>query len=163
MERSCFVNGLDTEYLFALRAAGIPIVLVSTEVEGLDCPVVSADNFTGGCAAAEHLVGHGHRRIAFVGNLSQLDIRERYEAYRRTLTHHGIEPDDRLLFEVADNIEGGGAEGAEAMLAAGMPSTAVVAGTDSTPSGSCVVCRRRASQFQATRRSWGSTTARRGL
>ena len=36
----------------------------------------------------------------------------------------------RLLFEATDNVERGGAEAGEAMLAAGLPSTAVVAGTD---------------------------------
>ncbi len=124
------VDAVNSTYLFELQAAGIPVVLVSNEVEGLTCPVVSSDNRSGVVSAVDHLVDHGHRRIAFVGNLRQSDIRERYEAYCQTLGHHGIEPDDRLLFEATDNVERGGAEAGEAMLAAGLPSTAVVAGTD---------------------------------
>ena len=124
------VDAVDSTYLFELQAAGIPVILVSNEVEGLSCPVVSSDNRTGVVSAVDHLVGHGHRRIAFVGNLRQSDIRERYEAYRQTLASHGMQSDDRLLFEATDNVERGGAEAGEAMLAAGLPSTAVLAATD---------------------------------
>jgi diguanylate cyclase (GGDEF)-like protein/PAS domain S-box-containing protein len=124
------VNAVDSSYLFELQAAGIPVVLVSNKVAGLACPVVSSDNRLGVVSAVDHLVGHGHRRIAFAGCLAQSDIRERYEAYRQTLAHHGIEPEDRLLFEATDNVERGGAEAGRAMLAAGLPSTAVIAGTD---------------------------------
>ena len=124
------VDAVDSTYLFELQATGIPVILVSNKVEGLTCPVVSSDNRSGVASAVDHLVDHGHRRIAFVGNLRQSDIRERYEAYCQTLARHGVDPDDRLLFEATDNVERGGAEAGEAMLAAGLPSTAVVAGTD---------------------------------
>jgi len=124
------VDAVDAAYLFELQDNGIPVVLVSNEVEGLTCPVVSSDNLSGVASAVAHLVDHGHRRIAFVGNLRQSDIRERYEAYRQTLSSRGLEPDDRLLFVAIDNVERGGAEAGQAMLEAGLPSTAVVAGTD---------------------------------
>jgi diguanylate cyclase (GGDEF)-like protein/PAS domain S-box-containing protein len=124
------VNAVDPPYLFELQAAGIPIVLVSNQVDGLSCPVVSSDNHSGVFSAVGHLVDHGHRRIAFVGNLGQSDIRERYDAYRESLSHYGVNPDDSLLFEATDNVEEGGADAGEAMLAAGLPSTAVVVATD---------------------------------
>ena len=73
---------------------------------------------------------HGHRRIAFVGSLFQPDTRERLDAYREALTDHGIAPDDSLLFETSDNLEGSGEAAGRAMLAAGLPSTAVIAATD---------------------------------
>jgi diguanylate cyclase (GGDEF)-like protein/PAS domain S-box-containing protein len=124
------VNAVDRSYLEALRTAGKPVVLLSAEVEGFSCPVVQADNRIGVLQAVAHLVEHGHRRIAFVGSFFQSDTRERYKAYREALRDHGIEPDDSLLFETADNLEGTGEEAGRAMLAAGMPSTAVFAATD---------------------------------
>jgi diguanylate cyclase (GGDEF)-like protein/PAS domain S-box-containing protein len=124
------VNAVDRSYLEALRTAGKPVVLLSAEVEGFSCPVVQADNRIGVLQAVAHLVEHGHRRIAFVGSLFQSDTQERYKAYREALRDHGIEPDDSLLFETADNLEGTGEEAGRAMLAAGMPSTAVFAATD---------------------------------
>ncbi|MGO8723875.1 MAG: EAL domain-containing protein [Acidimicrobiales bacterium] len=124
------VNAVDPSYLFELRSAGITVVLVSNEVEGLSCPIVSSDNGEGAACAVDHLVEHGHRRIAFVGNLRQQDIRERYAAYRESLSRHGIEADEKLLFVASDNVERGGTEAGEAMLAAGLPSSAVLAATD---------------------------------
>ncbi|MGO9149618.1 MAG: EAL domain-containing protein [Acidimicrobiales bacterium] len=124
------VDAVDSAYLLELQSTGIPVILVSNKVEGLTCPIVSSDNRSGVVSAVDHLVDHGHRRIAFVGNLRQSDIRERYEAYCQTLARHGVDPDDRLLFGATDNVERGGAEAGEAMLAAGLPSSAVVAGTD---------------------------------
>jgi DNA-binding LacI/PurR family transcriptional regulator/signal transduction histidine kinase len=124
------INAVEPWYLRALQEAGKPVVLVSNEVEGFRCPEVRPDNRSGIIEAVSHLVEHGHRRIAFAGCLVQSDIRERLEAYREALLMHGIEPDPRLIFEVETNVAGGGELAARRMLAAGLPSTAVVAGTD---------------------------------
>ncbi|MHB1974983.1 MAG: substrate-binding domain-containing protein, partial [Acidimicrobiales bacterium] len=124
------INAVDVRYLHGLRRAGKPVVMVSHEVDGFACPVVSPDNRSGIEKAVAHLVEHGHRRIAFAGNLAQHDIRERHEAYRDALLAHGIEPDERLLYDTGDNVELGGDRAGKAMLAAGLPSTALVAATD---------------------------------
>lgn len=58
------------------------------------------------------------------------DLRERYEAYRDALIECGITPRADLHFDTGDNRESGGERAARAMLAAGMPSTAVLAGND---------------------------------
>ncbi|MGD1052918.1 MAG: substrate-binding domain-containing protein [Candidatus Dormibacteria bacterium] len=124
------LNAVEPWYLHALREAGKPVVIVSDEVPGFPCPVVRTDNRTGLIQAVSHLVGHGHRRIGFAGSLLQADIRERLDAYREALVANGIAPTDDLFFPATDNLEGGGEIAAHAMLAAGMPSTAVVAATD---------------------------------
>ncbi|MGD0448823.1 MAG: substrate-binding domain-containing protein, partial [Candidatus Dormibacteria bacterium] len=124
------LNAVEPWYLQALRDAGKPVIMLSHEVEGFPCPVVRADNRTGIIQAVDHLVEHGHRRIAFAGFLVQTDITERLGAYLEALAAHGIEADHDLVFEATDNLEGGGEVAARAMLAAGMPSTAVVAATD---------------------------------
>jgi len=124
------VNAASPKYLHEIQATGRPVVVVSHEFAELDCPTVFPDNRVGVRAAVEHLIGHGHRRIAFAGFLGALDQQERCETYRRTLRAHGIEPDPALIFEAADNQETGGAGAAHAMLRARLPSTAVVAGTD---------------------------------
>ncbi|MGD1034205.1 MAG: substrate-binding domain-containing protein [Candidatus Dormibacteria bacterium] len=124
------VNAVEPWYLHALREAGKPVVILSHEVDGFACPVVRADNRSGIAQAVAHLVGHGHRRIAFAGCLAQTDITERLAAYQEALATHGIEADESLIFEAIDNLEGGGAYAARHMIEAGMPSTAVVAATD---------------------------------
>jgi len=124
------LNAVEPWYLQALRDAGKPVVMLSHEVESFPCPVVRADNRSGITQAVDHLIEHGHRRIAFAGCLVQTDITERLHAYLEALAAHGIEADQALIFEATDNLEGGGEVAATAMLAAGMPSTAVVAATD---------------------------------
>jgi len=122
-------NAVDVEYLKALRAAGKSVVLVSHEYPDFACPVVLPDN-DGIRDAVAHLIEHGHRRIAFVGYLSVSDIRERFKGYVETLGDHGIEPDPLLFFDAGNNHEAGGDHAARNMIAAGLPSTAVVAATD---------------------------------
>jgi len=80
-------------------------VTLSHQEPGLSCPAVIADNRGGVAAAVEHLLEHGHERIAFAGCLAQFDIQERYAAYRDTLAAHGIEPDPAWFFEAPDNMD----------------------------------------------------------
>jgi diguanylate cyclase (GGDEF)-like protein len=124
------LNAADHQYLKALRATGMPITMISETFPGLDLPVVAPDNRAGVRESVIHLLEHGHRRIAFAGHVAQDDIRARYEAYRETLIEHDIEPDPRLLFDGTDAVESGGEHAARRMLEAGLPSTAVLCGTD---------------------------------
>ena len=156
------VNAVDRTYLEALRGAGKPVVLLSEEMAGFSCPVVRPDNRSGVLQAVAHLVQHGHRRIAFVGSPFQPDARERLDAYRDVLTDHGIATDDSLLFETSDNLEGSGEAAGRAMLAAGLPSTAVVAATDFNALGVMKALGDAGLSLpDVTRPSWGSTTSTR--
>ena len=125
------VNAVEPWYLQALRDAGKPVVMLSHAVEGFPCPVVRADNRNGILQAVSHLVEHGHRRIAFAGSHGP---DRHHRAPRRVpggpRRPRASRPGDDLVFEATDNLEGGGEVAARQMLAAGMPSTAVVAATD---------------------------------
>ncbi|GAB4058611.1 EAL domain-containing protein [Catellatospora paridis] len=129
------LQAVTHRYLHLFADTGRPFVSVSHELHDLDYPVIMPDNRTGVTEAVDHLVAHGHRRIAFAGRLETEDIRERYEAYRKALAVHGIEPDPGLLFAAPTNQVDGGEFAAELMLAAGLPSTAVIAGTDENATG----------------------------
>ena len=124
------LNAVDHDYLAALRASGKQVVLISEDAPSPGCPRVLPDNRSGARQAVRHLLEHGHQRIAFAGNLRQKDIRERYEAYRDELTASGIACDPELLYDTGDNQRAGGERAARAMLAAGLPSTAVLTGND---------------------------------
>jgi diguanylate cyclase (GGDEF)-like protein len=129
------INAVKPRYIAAIQESGKPVVTISHEVPDLGCPVVMPDNRTGIHEAVAHLVGHGHQRIAFAGYLGAKDVRERYETYREALWEHGITPDPELLFPADDNQMSGGVAPARAMIAAGMPSTAVIVGTDANAIG----------------------------
>ncbi|WP_213454611.1 EAL domain-containing protein [Rhizomonospora bruguierae] len=123
-------NAAGPEYLAAVRESGRPVVLVGHEYPGVGLPAVRADNGTGIRDAVAHLIEHGHRQIAFAGYLRTADVRERHTAYREALAAYGIEPRPALTYEVDNNQVSGGDAAARMMLAAGLPSTAVIAGTD---------------------------------
>ncbi|QHT56752.1 GGDEF domain-containing protein [Cellulomonas sp. H30R-01] len=122
------VGAVADDYVQELHASGADVVLVGHSLPGITS--VRADNAAGVAAAVAHLVAHGHTRIAFAGFRGAPDVAERYDGYRDGLHAAGIVPADDLVYDAPDNLEGGGAVAARAMLAAGLPSTAVVCGTD---------------------------------
>ena len=116
-------------YLRRLLATGKPLVLTSNTLD-LDVATVVADNRSGVRHAVSHLVEHGHRHIAFVGNLAQTDMRERYDSYLEGLREHGLEVSARLFVPTPDHVETGGAAAADAVRALLPRVTAVVTSTD---------------------------------
>lgn len=73
-------------YLSLLSEMMVPIVLVNDQHPGAFAHSVMIGNLEGSRAAARHLVGLGHRRIAYVGDQFgyQSDI-ERFAGYREAL------------------------------------------------------------------------------
>ena len=123
-------DATERGYVAELERAGKPVVAIAHDEPGLSSPLVMVDNRGGIERAVEHLLWHGHTRVAFVGCMESFDVRQRYESYQRTLAAHDVEVGPALLYEVSDNVESGGLEAGRRMLEAGLPSTAVVAGTD---------------------------------
>ncbi|MFI5840333.1 diguanylate cyclase domain-containing protein [Catenuloplanes sp. NPDC051500] len=121
------IGAVDEDHLARLYATGKPVVLISHGSARLPLTSVLPDNRSGVRDAVTHLIGHGHTRIAFAGTLGVPDIRERHAGYREALAAHDL---PELLFEAPDNHEHGGRRAAEDLLAAGLPSTALVCGTD---------------------------------
>jgi LacI family transcriptional regulator len=95
----CPVTGSDGDHLNHLLAAGIQVVQVARQVEGLDADFVGADTYHGTVLAMDHLIANGHQRIALVGgNLSTSTGRERESGYLECLTRHGLPIDETLVF-----------------------------------------------------------------
>jgi DNA-binding LacI/PurR family transcriptional regulator len=75
----------------ALREEKRPLVLVDREIEGLDVPSVVTDSFAGVKMAVDHLVGLGHRRIAYLGGPTDIStFRQRATAFRTVMRGHGL-------------------------------------------------------------------------
>ena len=123
-------TAVGASYLDNLRKAGKSIVLSSTQMAGFDAPVALPDNHGGTFSAVEHLIGHGHSRIGFVGNLAQQDIRDRFAAYLQALEAHSLTADPRLMFATPDNAENGGVQAARNLLTCPHRPTALMVATD---------------------------------
>ena len=119
------------EWVNAARTAGKPVVLAASSSD-LGVSTVVVDNQGGIRASIEHLVGHGHERIGFVGNIAQSDISHRHVAYQAAMAAHDLPA--LPLLGIAEGIGWGGAAAAR-QLAAQPPDqrcTAVIASTDRT-------------------------------
>jgi LacI family transcriptional regulator len=69
---------------------GLPLVLLARPPVGL-VDTVTADNETSARALTAHLLGHGHRHIAFLGDPAESpDVAGRYKGFRRALTDGGF-------------------------------------------------------------------------
>jgi LacI family transcriptional regulator len=115
----------DHSYLRDEQELGMAVVFVDRPPALLTADSVMADNRDGAIAAVEHLIRHGHRRIAFLSDLSTIrTAQDRYAGYRDTLRRAGLSEDPSL---VARDLRT--AEAAEAaamrMLGACHPPTAL--------------------------------------
>ncbi|MBN2177051.1 MAG: EAL domain-containing protein [Demequinaceae bacterium] len=124
-------SAVGEDYLWKLRKAGKPVVLLSgTQMEDFRAPIARPDNQQGAFAAVDHLIGHGHTRIGFVGNMVQRDVRDRFDGYRQALEAHGLSADPALLFVAPDNSGMGGVMVARSVLSAPDRPTALMVATD---------------------------------
>ena len=100
----CPVTGSDGDSLNHLLAAGIHVVQVARQVEGLEADFVGSDDHYGTALALEHLIGLGHRRIALVGgDMHTSTGRDRRRSYEETLLANGIAIDDDMIIEGVGN------------------------------------------------------------
>lgn len=77
-------TGVGAADLAPLIAAGIPVAVLNTAVDGVTS--VGVDRYQGARDAVEHLLGHGHRRVGFVGP----DAGRRHQAWMDVLTAAGL-------------------------------------------------------------------------
>ena len=69
---------------------------------------VQIEELVASYTVTRHLLGLGHRRIAYLTGPSAAPwAHERYEGYRRALREAGVELDDRLIFQAGSTIEDG--------------------------------------------------------
>jgi LacI family transcriptional regulator len=88
----------DHAYLARETADGTPVVFLDRPPIGIHADQVLLDNVGGARAAVEHLIAHGHVRIAFIGDYEQLHTTgERLAGYRQAVGAAGIAVDDELV------------------------------------------------------------------
>jgi LacI family transcriptional regulator len=87
----------------------MPVVLVVRDLFfDNDTDYVGPDNVLGAKLAVEHLIAHGHRRIAFIGGPAQsAPRRDRLLGYRSALEQHNLSVDETLLPTSATTRMGG--------------------------------------------------------
>jgi LacI family transcriptional regulator len=115
--------GGDQAYLASV--GNLPIVFVDRPATGFAGDSILARNAEGTAEAVRHLIGYGHRRIAFLGDHVRLwTARDRYQGYLDAMTSAGLTP-----FGAHELHDMAAAEAAtEGLLAQPDPPTALFSG-----------------------------------
>jgi LacI family transcriptional regulator len=121
-------------HLRRMQQLGVPVVLVDRPASaGPDWCSVGVDDVHGGRIATDHLLGHGHERIAFIGDAGGLpQFRDRLAGAREAFRAAGRDPDRLLTVGDRARIAGDGREAARELLARPLADrpTGVVCGND---------------------------------
>ena len=122
-----FDGTVGEEMVRSIAAGGLPVVVLARrDVDGADS--VAAENTRSAERLTEHLLGHGHRRLAFLGDPDHsFDVRERWDGVRAVLRRHRLAPVGP--FPCASE-EASARAAATALLASGDRPDAIVCGND---------------------------------
>ncbi|WP_084556165.1 LacI family DNA-binding transcriptional regulator [Couchioplanes caeruleus] len=112
----------DQGYLARELQPGTPVVFVNRPATGYRADTVLAANRSGAAAATRHLIGHGHRRIAFLGATPRFaTARSRRQGYRDAMREAGLPTCEAAVPEAR------GPAATAALLALAEPPTALFA------------------------------------
>jgi LacI family transcriptional regulator len=106
------------------------VVCVDRPAAGLAVDCVAVDNRAGAGTAVRHLLAHGHRRIAYLGDRQEIwTQRERFAGYEQAMAAAGLAVDPTLVRHGLRGVPEAAAAIAE-LLDAPHPPTALFSGND---------------------------------
>ncbi len=126
---------IDADTLNENLPQTLPVVLLSCNVESNAFDSLNIDNFGGALAMTQHLLSHGHRRIAIIlGMEKNVDATERLRGYAAALREAELDLDPRL--RVAGNFtEASGYDAVKTLLGLHPRPTAIFASNDAMAIG----------------------------
>jgi LacI family transcriptional regulator len=91
-------TGRDHSFLAAEVAMGTAVVFIDRPGHNIAADTILLDNSGGARSGVQHLLAHGHRRVAFVGDLPEVfTTAERVKGYRAALRSAGLGYDKQLV------------------------------------------------------------------
>ena len=100
----CPVGQHSKKDIDALQAAGIPTVLIMRYLDGDYSSYVGPDNIAGMKLIVDHLVGLGHREIAYIGGPpARSSSVDRLDGFRRAMSSYGLGTTPRWFEEAEIN------------------------------------------------------------
>ncbi len=121
-------NAVHPSLLEQLLEQGKYVVSVAYDYFPLNVPLVVSDNAFGVELAVNHLLKQGHRQLAYVGNLTNYDVRKRYEAFCDQLEINRLPQGDDCIFTTEDELFTGGFKAANQFIRDNSPATGVICG-----------------------------------
>lgn len=90
----------NKEFIQLVNALKVPVVLLDRDIDYTDWDGIFIDNNKGAFDAVTALIEAGHEKIAVITGDLKLKIgRERLKGYKKAFEYHGIEIDERYIFE----------------------------------------------------------------
>lgn len=130
--------------LDAFHRRGVPVVVIDPlNPPSEDVVSIGSTDWAGGKDATTHLLGLGHRRIAYLGGPDNVECNQaRLHGYLAALRSHDVPVEDSYI--IAGTFETGhGAAGLDALLRLDPPPTAIFAANDTIALGVLAEARRR--------------------
>ena len=104
----CPATDKSDQFTRRIRDCRIPKVFFARTLPGVECDYVGIDNLAGAQMAVEHLLGLGHRRVAFIGGATEVSSRkERIKGYAVALGKNRIGVDDSYIVPSPPDRQGG--------------------------------------------------------
>lgn len=128
-------NAASPKMVEYLQNRAIPVVAIAHDYFPLDVPIITSNNAKGMDLAFNYLVERGHKKITFIGDLSQYDLRKRFERFCELLDEHIFQLTDKSLICVDDTLFTGGREAAARFVKHVDQVDAVICGAGNTGMG----------------------------
>lgn len=101
-------SGNEGKHFAGLMKAGIPVVLLDRQLEGVDCDCVLVDNLNGAKEAVSRLIEAGHRKVGIItGPEHVFTAKERLMGYYEALKEAGVPIEQNLISHNEYTIAGG--------------------------------------------------------
>lgn len=140
--------GSDHAVLMREGRLGGPVVLLDRAPSGLLADSVISDNRIGIGAAVRHLASHGHRRVAFLGDLRRIwTAEQRHLGYVEAMATEAIRLDPALVRQDLSGVDEA-AQAVHALLGAPDPPTALLTGQNLVTIGAVQALQERGQQHQ---------------
>lgn len=115
----------DYSFLAAVRT---PTVFMDRQPDAFSDGAVMVDDVAGAAMLVQHLVKHGHRRIALLlDDLTVKTSKRRYDGFLRAHSEHGLPIDQRIIFTGCHDAADGERHARE-LMALDQPPTAILSG-----------------------------------
>jgi DNA-binding LacI/PurR family transcriptional regulator len=127
----------------ALARDGMRVVLASRHLPDAEVDMVLVDSVRGARMAVEHLISHGHTRIAYIGGPESIaQFQDRARGWREALAIAGLPPQPNLYLALDKMDIDAGFSATERIMDLENPPTAVFAATDNLAFGVLKACNR---------------------
>ncbi len=125
----------DQAHLVQEQRYGTPLVFIDREPVGISADTVASDSAAMAALATQHLLDHGHARIAYIGDRPELPTSAaRSASFVRTLREAGFAPDPSHLRQGARG-RAAGYEIATELMSADDPPTAILSAKNQVTEG----------------------------